>query len=297
MPERLSAVDSVFENLSEAEAEAQAAFELWAPSHAIYPLCVLPYDLAKYPRQRFDILSQEARPNLDIARYAGETGMDPAGYRRLVDTFVKLNILEDLEAKANSGVSSLVATAHLKNVLDTAIVHNAMFVASGKEDFAHRNVIVANPMMKRLGIDFSGVVYPVTDVLSIAGRVIFAMPDAAEKYGLSKEVISQYGRASGRVLKEASEQGSVIHWALSGTRAKENGGSKLIPRVDDSVAFIAKKRTPNALGVVIDLDGPGNPSRVLPIRTLSSVEDVHTLMNELAGATSEITGSRVIYGE
>ena len=301
MNEKLSSIDSAHEYLVRAEEEAQAAFELWAPSHAEPPVCVIPYDLERFPGQRFDILRHEATPSLDIARYAGEKSLGAAAYQQLLDGYRKLGVVEGIRAKAADGISTLVATAHLKDVLDTAIVHNALFVASGDEGFAAKNIIIANPMMKRLGINIDGEVFAVTDVLRFAGPIIFALPNAALNYGVSRETLSQYGRAFAPVFKEAGKQGSAVHWALSGTRAKNihyQDGSlgKMLPLVDEGVANIVRRRTPNALGVVIDLNQDDPPSRVLPARELQTAGDVHRLMAEIAQATSEITCANVPYG-
>lgn len=285
--------------LYDSDAEAQVVFGEWAKGHTTSAIEILDYNLEKYPYQRLDVLRVEATPSLELAGLIGRETEEKIGinsHSRLVEALSTNGIVSNIEDNAQNGIKSLFVTAHLEDVQDTGMAHNALFVASGDENFAYRNVLVINPMMKRLGFKTGKDPIPLVNVLSHSGPVIFAMPPAALKRGISNELFSQYTRAYSKVFSSTVEDASVIHWALTGTRALKLGDSRFMPFVDDAVAKTAKRRAPNAMGAAINLHQGGEPCELILPRYLESPADVHDLMQELADASSRISGKKIIYG-
>lgn len=285
--------------------EAGKAFRKWAEGHVEDSVILLPHDIERFPNQSLDVIKLDAKPQLEFARLAGEHVMRPEPFNRLVGQLRDLNIAERLLHNINNNVKapSLVgATVHLRNVFDTPIVQNALAVASEDEEFVKRNYIIANPMIKYLGYEYNGAVFEVSELVRLSGPIIYAPPEAALSYGLSERAMARYMRAFVPIYTEAAEQGSIFHWALSKTRTKdfvnESSGEtgKAAEIVDERIAAIVRRKTPEAFGVAINI-GDGQPdSRVLPIRHITSNQDVHDLMRGITDATSEITGLNVTYG-
>jgi hypothetical protein len=301
LKEQVNSIDVKYDSLAEADAFIQPLLEEWAKDHVDESLEVIPYDREKYPGQPLDVIRLEAIPALSVGEFAGQITMGEEPYSSLINSLRHNGLIDELASKATAGQSSLVATAHLKNVVDTALAHNAVAVASGNEEFVHRNVIIANPMLKRLGFMVNGELIAANEILRMSGPIIFAMPDAARSYGIPDEIIGMYGRAFTPEFTSAIKKGALIHWALTGTRAKDillDDGSqaKMLPEVSEEVARIAQKRTPNAMAIAVNIDRNGSSSKVIQPRELQQTSDVHSLMQELADATKQITDSNVVYG-
>lgn len=290
------------ENLEVLRAQTDQAVDAyidWAKGHTNDLIELRDYDPERNPDQRLETVSLEPAPDLAVAKRWGAAGLGAETYRKLIDDMRELGALSLLERNLDIGKSTLFATAHLRDTLDTAISHNTLFVAVGDPDFAERNIIIANTMMKFLNI--GGVA--VSEVLSYSGRVIYGSPpDGGQGSGLPSEVASAINRLASPEITLALSEGAAIHRAMTGTRAKDivladGRPAKMVPRVPEDSTRSVVKRMPDAVGLAMDTArfGQGKAALVGPVR-ISSRQQVHGFMQELVDANAAISGEAVFYG-
>lgn len=282
----------------EDELAGQTALGEWAKSHANDLVSVLPYDPELYPFQRLDVIHLEPKPNLDRARQFGELGIGKETYNNFLADLQRFGLIKEVHQRARRKESSLMATAHLHNIIDTPLGHNAAFVASGDEDFADINVLVANHMVKRLQI--RGAAVP--EIIQASGHIVFGHPlPGARDHGLPEHIIQTGNRALNPILVDLLERGVLFHRAPTDTRASdielEDGvKAKSLPVVDASFAHTVKKRMPFTIGAAIDVRPGRGSARLLSPIQIFRPDEIHYVMTKMTEALTEISGEPVFYG-
>lgn len=279
--------------------ETVDAYINWAEGHTNDVIEVRGYDPERNPDQRLETVSLEPAPDLAVARRWGMAGLGPETYQKLITGLRDIGAISLLERNLAEDKSTLFATAHLRDTLDTAISHNALFVAVGRPEFAKRNIIIANSMMKFLNI--GGVAVP--EVLSYSGRVIFGSPTkGSQDKSVPAEVAAAINRLASPEITLALSEGAAIHRAMTGTRAKDivcpdGRPAKMVPRIEDDSTRSVVKRMPDAIGIAMDTAefGLGKAALVGPVR-IESREQVHDFMQDLVEANAAISGEQVFYG-
>lgn len=281
------------------EERAHRVFGEWALEHTNDGLMsVRKYD----PRDPYHNI-EEARvlpePDLKTAERLGRIAMGDEAFDKLSDAFKRYRVVETGLARHAPGQSeppksTLITTLHLKNVLDTPITHNNLFVTSGgSPEIAEINDIIANPMMSRLAL--GGIA--VYQILAASGGIDEALPtEGAAKYGMRPEDISFLEKIETRALKARLQEGVIFHWSLPGTRAKKIGNRVHVKRVPDGIANIVRKRLDLAVPVPMDVRFGDTKLEVLEPRTIRTSNDVHVMMEDMVEVASELTGVKVIYG-
>lgn len=283
--------------LADMQARRDRVFGEWVKGHLDELISQRPFDETER-HQAIEVVHIEPQPSLEIARSIGEASTGEAAHRKLVQDFQDKGVIEEMKARSSKGKSSLIALLHLDSAFDAAITHNALFVASGELEFADRNVVVANQLMNIMNI--YGVSVP--EVLIKSGHLVSGIPfDGAEKHGMDPDISEFVNRLVATELKILLEAGVVVHRALSGTRSKrvvlEDGThARMVPRVSDQDAFMTKKRTPYVVGVPMLVKPGDSMATVLEPREITTKEEVHELMEEMADTASEMTGERIVYG-
>lgn len=279
-----------------AEQNMHEVFDEWIKPHVGGRITALPYDPQQYPHQKIEVCHIAPNPSLEIACFLGQEAFSAKAYEKLVSELQEL--VGEIKSRAIGGHSTLVATAHLRNTFDTALSHNALFVASEDESFANTNLIVANKLMTRMAI--GGVA--VTEILRVSGHVLLGIPrTGAQKYGLDKATITKANQMLNPYLTDLMGQGAAFHRALSDTRAKDiimadGEPAKMLPTVSRGMARMTCRSTPHAVAVGMDVTLGDSKAKVLEPRYLEADNDVHLLMHDLADAEAELADEIVVYG-
>lgn len=277
------------------EQKAHEGLGRWVESHLGGIITEIPYR-PENENQWIDRVELEPSPSLESARRIGEVGMGLNGYSRLVSDFQKAKIVETVVDNSTRNISTLIATLHLNDTLDTAITHNALFVASGNPEFAKINVVLANYIMSRMAI--GGIA--VDEVLSYSGRQIRALPEAAAEF-IEPEIRKFMGSIAIPRFTKVLREGVALHRAPSGTRGKriilsDGSPALMVPRVDDNAAQTIRKRTPIAVGVPMNVEVGNSSAHVLSPRKIESDQDLHFLMEEMVDAANDLFDEQVVYG-
>lgn len=274
---------------------AHVGLGTWASSHEDDIIKILPYD-PDNPYQQIDQVELEAHPSLENARLYGEAGMGQENYDQLVSDFQSNGIVDTVINNAKKNQSTLIASLHLPNTLDTPLTHNALFVSSGDPEFAEINVLLSNFIMSRMSL--GGIA--VEQIMASSGRRIRALPEAAKLY-IAPRTVEYMGRLAIPVLTRTLRQGVALHRALTGTRSKpiilrDGTPAQMIPRIEDSVAKTTVKRTPTIVGVPMEMRFGSTHAHVLPPKRVGKVEEVHRLMHDMVEAVNESATQPVVYG-
>ncbi|MBX4188786.1 hypothetical protein KW792_01670 [Candidatus Saccharibacteria bacterium] len=270
----------------------------WAELHTGGDLQLLPHEPEANPFQELEVIHLKPRPNLELAAQVGEIGLGQPTYGNLISQIQISGLVGEAYANALESKNTLIATAHFKNILDTPASHNALFVASEDEAFADRNVIVANHMVKWLQVN--GV--PVVDILRTSGHVVFGSPyEGSLAHKIDSEVIQAGNRALQPVFKGMLERGMVFHMALTETRAKKiimNDGKAalMIPRIQDSLANMVKKRMSLAAALTMDIGENNKQAELTDFIYVNDVRDIHHMMMGSANKLCVMSGEQVVYG-
>lgn len=283
----------------EEELAAQAVLERWASSHLNDKIKLKDYDPDAHPYQKLEIVHMDPRPDLDLACQMGAISIGEAVYKRLLGDLQRFGLIEEIRQLANRPhpQSSMMITPHFRDIMDAPVGHNASFVASGDESFAYKNVIVANHMVKRLEIFGVGV----PEVIAAAGHIVFGHPEKSKDYGMSETVTQSGNRALAPLLAKFIKDGALVHIAPTETRAKKiilAGGqqAKMLPRVDDSLARMAKNRISLIMALPMDIrPGQADFELIGPL-VPQQINDVHYLMDRSADSLSRMSGEPVVYG-
>lgn len=288
------------------EREAHQVLGVWAEDHADGKAITVFNYSPDNPNQWIDNILLEPRPSVEKARLFGVGGVGSEVYEKLIADLQAIRASDLVRERAERNKSTLFATLHLRGTLDTAITHNALFVASEDNDFASKNLVLANFIMSRMKIVIvsptgESMSVPVDDVLTLSGLEIRAIPpEGAADHGLDQRVVSFVGRLAMPTLAELLRQGVAFHRALTGTRGKrmvyEGEEIMVVPRVKDSDCKTSKNKTPTAIGVPMDTE-PGNcKARVFEPRELETDDDVHRLMEDMVVEARKMTGEEIFYG-
>jgi hypothetical protein len=298
MTKRESYTSPEFFYSDEEQLAAFRALVEWASHHTNERVSILPPNPDEYPFQKLEVIELPADPDIEIAKVIGLGGMGDAGYQKLLADLCRFGFIQELNSRTAQKKSSLMAYAHLKSIDDVPIGHNAAFVASGENDFAYKNGMIANHMVKFLEID--GIPAPL--LIQKSGFVLFGYPlEGALGYGVPKRVIESGNRALIKDLKPHIDAGVVIHTAPSETRGKDilladGTTAKMVTRVEDSFARLVKKRLPLAAALPMDIQNrQGFAELVGPISVFDE-SDVHYLMERSAKILTEMTGTPAVYG-
>ena len=278
---------------------AHKVYGSWAPEHTDGQIItVRDYDQGEY-YQRSDLALIESEPNLEFAEILGHTGMGKAAYDKLGAGYDENNVLAIVQKRHEQGKSTLIPTLHLRNVLDTAMTHNRLFVSSGGDpEIAAINDIIANPMMSRLTIGG----FAVIKSLITSGNVDMALPvEAALRHGMSEEDAQILERLYGSALKKRLMGGVAVHWSLTGTRGvqiitQDGEEAMSVNRVHDGIANIVRKRAALAIPVPMDVHFGDCKVEVLRPRPLNDIGDVHKMMEEMAEVASNLASETIYYG-
>lgn len=270
----------------------------WAGSHLNDFIGRLDFDPAN-PDQWVERAVLNANPDLAMARQFGAAGMSPESYGRLVADFKRIGAVELVRqnATANKQASTLFATLHLKDALDTAITHNGLFAASEDPRFADMNVVLANYIMSVMTV--GGVA--VDRVLTLSGIEIRALPADALSY-IDRQDFEFINQIALPALNKALKQGVAIHQAPSGTRAKPaeviaDGTPALsVSRVSDSTAYTIVNKSPTAIGIPMQVKVGSSTAVVMEPRRLKSEKEVHDLMHEMVEEVNLFSDQLVVYG-
>lgn len=276
------------------EERAHRVFGRWLLDHTHDGLISQrPYDYND-PYQDIERVRIPPQPNLIMAEHLGRANMGNSAFQKLSDSFKKYHIVDICQERHRNGKSTLISTLHLKYVFDTAMTHNNLYVTSGGDPgLARINDVISNPMMSRM--DFKN--QAVYRILTAAGGITEALPtEGAAQYGMAADDIQTLERLQGAVLKGRLEKGVVCHWSLPGTRARRIDGKLYVKKVPDGIANIVRKRLDWAVPVPMDVEFGNTKLEVLEPRLLSSVEDVHSMMEQMVAAASELTGEPIRYG-
>lgn len=272
---------------------------VWASSHLKDLIGILDYDPTN-PDQFAERVLLEAKPNLEEARLFGSFGMGFDSYKKLNDDFQKIDIVgvATENARASRPTSTLVATLHTKDTLDTAMTHNAAFsVSNGDPGFAEMNVVLANFIMSAMTIGG----YAVDRVLTKSGREIRVLPDKALKY-ISQEDFDFINRLALPAFNRLLKQGVLLHQAPSAQRAlkaeKVATGEKVlvVPTVQDGTVHTIIKKSPNVIGVPMDVKPGDTKATVLEPRRITNGKELHSLMNEMVEEVNVFSDKLVVYG-
>ena len=283
------------------EQQVHQGLSQWVQSHLNEVLGEMPYD-PQNPNHHIDRVLLEANPSLERAKQYGLLGAGEVGYSQLIKDFKKYGVVDLVRANASDDnetkkpSSTLIATLHLSSALDTAITHNALFVASGDEEFANKNVVLANYIMSIMTI--YGL--PVDEVLTASGMEIRALTDGALKY-IDPNTAQHMGRLALPVLNGVLRQGVAMHQAPSGTRAKDiilkNGTpAKSVDIIPEPVIRTIRKKTPWVVGVPMIVEPNRATGEVLEPRLMQEDCDVHKLMQDMVDAADSISEEPVFYG-
>jgi hypothetical protein len=287
-------------------AAAYTATIEWAGTHVSNSLELSPFDPEANPFQLLEIVVLDAEPDLVLAHRLGEGSVGVATYAKLLHDLTRNGLVKALNAKARDAEnpqSSIFVTPHKDSIFDTAITHNAFFVADNDESAANHNVIVLNHMLKFLKLRTPIGSIAVPTALRTAGKVVFGWPqEGAEAHGVPQSVSVAGNKVFAFEYNDIAAKGAVVHRALSDTRAREKTMPdgrvvKWIPRVDEGVAKIARKRTPTAIAVAVNTTDKYAIARISPAVELKSNDDVHRLMYSLAESTGDLSHEEVVYGE
>jgi hypothetical protein len=298
MTKRESYTSPEFFYSDEEQLAAYKALVDWASHHTNERVSVLPPNPDENLFQKLEVVELPADPDIKIAKAIGLGGMGEAGYQKLLADLCRFGFIQELNSRTAQKKSSLMAYAHLKSIIDLPIGHNAAFVASGENDFAYNNGMVANHMVKFLEID--GIPAPL--LMQKSGFVLFGHPlNGALGYGVPERVIESGNWALLKSLRHHIDAGAVIHMAPTETRGKDilladGTTAKMVKRVEDSFARMAKKRLPLAAALPMDIqNGQGSAELVGPISVFDE-SDMHYLMERSAKILTEMTGTPTVYG-
>jgi len=280
------------------------AFDSWLVSHTNGRLTALPYAPKKYPHQRIDTVDvAPLEPSVEVAAGYGRATLGQVAYDGLVEALKEppQNLINVMLGRVAVRQNVLVATAHARSVLDTALTHNAAFCAAEQAEFAPSNALITNKLMSRLAINDE----PVTNILARSGRVFIGIPfsESAQSAGLSQSIVEHVNRPMGVKLLKLLKEGVVLHRALSDTVAKEKAlpdgsASRVIPRISESMTHIVTKRLPYVLPIPMWLqDNPSeNPNwQIMRPYGIIKPHDVHLMMDDLANKVSEMSEVPVVY--
>lgn len=295
-------------------------FYSWGKSHEIPDFIVrLPYDLELYPHQHpGTTVIEQKQPSVpqdskdfedawaseiwETARSLGRAAMGHEAYDKLINDIKSGGLKETIKWSKQYGRSSIVLSGHLTNTLDVALSHNAFFVAAESSDFARSNVMLANHLMAFLGLVTPNGVMPVTDALSYSGPIILGTPtEGAKKYGMPEDVLRRINRGFVPELSGRLDEGIVLHRAPTETRAKDiilvdGTKAKMLPAIPLTTARSVRKRSPNAMGVAMNMVRGQSAAKLLVPRPVQIENDFYELVGEMVGALSELSGQPVVYG-
>lgn len=276
------------------ESEAVDRYLDWAGGHTNKYISVRPYEPDVDPSQQLEVVHIPAEPDLGIANTFGSMAMGTAAYRDMIDQFVSSGMLKVARTKIENNQNLLVITPHLEYIWDTALTHNGLFVDSGDADFAKRNVIIVNQMLKFLRMGEMAVI----DILKASGDVVIGEEvEGAKTHKVPEALTRSTNRLMAPIIGEMlTKKGVVLHRALTGTRANKTPNGLVIPRVDPKRVNGIKRRSPDVFSVAIQVEpGEAGQAKVLPMSHVESEADIHDLMTELAEASEELVGSPVTY--
>ncbi len=277
------------------EHQAHEGLGIWVQSHLNDLLSELPYD-PNNPNQWIDRVALDAKPSLEMARRFGEVGMGEANYNQLIRDLQQAKVVEGIINNRGQGESTLIATLHLQDTLDTAITHNSLFVASDDPEFAEINVILANFIMSRMAL--GGVA--VDEVLTLSGKEVRALPAAAVEY-IEPETIRFITRLAIPAITDLLNEGIALHRAPTGTRAtkrnlKDGTPVKIVPVIDEGTARTLRRRTPTVVGIPMNVEFGNTKAEVLAPRKIETEKDLHRLMTEMVEIAKDLSGEQVFYG-
>jgi len=276
--------------------EADLKFPVWADGHKSDFIGTIPSD-RNDEHQRIEVVEFDAQPSLEIAAQIGRIGLGSVS-DTIVGDLQRLGVVDLVRKRHQQKKSTLISTLHLTSVLDAAASHNQLFVASEDEDFAHFNVLIANPMLAWTTIKGINAML----ALRKSGRIIRGIPpEGAAKYDLSDELVDFVDRLAAPAMIAAFEDGNAINRAPSGTRAKkiilDDGRIGLsVNRLNTGQARTIRKRTNIAVGIPLDVQGDDTVGAVLKPREIKEDKDAHIHMEEMVDTMNAISDHVVVYG-
>ncbi|HVX58713.1 MAG TPA: hypothetical protein VG964_03175 [Candidatus Saccharimonadales bacterium] len=271
----------------------------WASSHTNDIIDLLDYNPTN-PNQFVERALLEAEPDLEKARLFGSLGMGAQAYDKIVGDFKRLGVIDLARENASAPhpTSTLFATLHVHDTLDTALTHNAAFAAAdGDPEFAEMNVVLANYIMMAMTVGG----YAVDRALVKSGKQIRVLPDKALKY-IDREDYDFINRIALPAFNHLLKRGVAIHQAPSATRALKgeivHSGEevRVVPRVEDGAAGTIIKKSPDVVGVPMNVKPGDSQAVVFEPRRITSAGELHDLMNEMVEEVNVLTDTLVIYG-
>jgi hypothetical protein len=288
-------------NLADMQRREDVVLKKWVSSHLTDFISYRSCDPENpFPDQRIDTTIIEAKPSLEKAIHHGIVGMGKTGYEDFIDDLIKNKAVDTVISNRNKGLSTLIASLHMRSTWDTAFTHNGVFVASQDPEFAEDNVIIANPMMTRMAL--AGV-SSVPEFLSWSGKVLLAPPEQAMEYGMDNDVFEyRMWKAGRKLVRICLKDSAAVHRAPTATRTEtiildDDTSVENAPRVSDENAEKIIRYTPWVIGIPMHVEIGKSSAQVLQPKELKKVEDVHKLMQEMVEVASDLSRTTVVYGQ
>ncbi len=264
----------------------------WSKGHTVGVLTELEYNPDLYPYQKIEVSEYgPLEPSVDYVRLGG-VAMLREGFNNFTNEFRPH--IESIENRLEQSRSMLIATPHIPDVLDTPIVAAAVFCASDNPTLAEKTIITTGKLMSRLS--FLGV--PAVEVMAKMGEVDMSIPrsDSAKTAGMETGIIDYVNQQMLYHFARKAREGRLIHNAPSNTRAARTYDGYLIPRVKEQTAKLITKFIGYGMPVVVRRPSQNEPAgwRLGEARNLTTADDVHAMMQEMADLSSALFG-RVEY--
>lgn len=276
------------ESLLEAEIEMHKGLEVWRAGHTNDLLGELEYDRDKYPFQRIDINQYgPIEPSVEFARMGGAALMGE-GFENFVNGFSRH--IPTIRDRLADSKSTLIATPHIPDVLDTPLVAAAVYSSAGELELAERTIIASGKLMTR--ISFFG--ESAVNVLARIGEVDTSIPrSATAQKNMNAELIDYINQSMLYNFARKAREGRIVHQAPTNTRALRTTDGFLYPRVDDATVKFITKFIGFGIPAVVRRSKKDTPAGwyIGEPRQLKTSADVHEIMEELAEKSSDLFGN------